>query len=118
MQRFHREPFSPQAQFRCVKPFVMAGVAYSLGDVVDTAAIETRRLRQMYEARMIDAAAAQDAPTAQVASRAAEGPGPSRATPGAARAEHRGFGRWFVIGADGAESGPFTREVAESRLAA
>ena len=94
----------------------MAGRAYSLGDVVETGAIETRRLRQMYEARMIEAASA--ATPAQVVSRAAEGPGTARATPGAARAEHRGFGRWFVIETDGSESGPFTREAAEARLAA
>ena len=118
MQRFNREPFNPQAQFACVKPFVMAGVAYDLGQVVDTTAVETRRLRQMYEARMIDALPLQAAPPAQVVSRAAEGPGESRATPGAARAEHRGFGRWFVIASDGAEKGPLTKEAAEALVAA
>lgn len=116
MQRFNREPFSPQAQFTCVKPFVMAGVSYDLGQVVDTTAVEARRLRQMYEARMIDAVPLQVA--AQVASRAAEGPGEPRATPGPARAEHRGFGRWFVVGADGAERGPMTKEAAEALVGA
>lgn len=118
MQRFNREPFNPQAQFTCVKPFVMAGVAYSLGEVVDTASIEQRRLRQMYEARMIDAVAFQAAPPAQVVSRTAQGPVESRATPGAARTEHRGFGRWYVIDAKGVESGPMTKEAAEALVAA
>lgn len=109
MQRFNREPFNPQAQFTCVKPFVMAGVSYSYGDVVDTAAIEPRRLRQMHEARMIDALTAQ---------RTAALLKPPVAKPTAARAEHRGFGRWFVIDASGVENGPMSKEAAEALVAA
>lgn len=112
MQRFNREPFTPQAQFACVKPFVMAGVAYSTGEIVDTAAIETRRLRQMYEARMINAVGQQQAPALL------KPPAPPQVPLGSRSTEHRGFGRWFVIELDGTEHGPMSKDEAEARVAA
>lgn len=115
MQRYNREPFNPEAQFACVKPFVMSGVAYQLGEIVDTGTIEARRLRQMYEARMIEVA--KDKTPALL--KPAVKPVAKTAPPPAAerRAEHRGFGRWYVMEPDGSESGPFSKEVAEARAA-
>lgn len=117
MQRFNREPFNPESDFACVKPFVMAGVSYQPGQIVETGTVEPRRLRQMYEARMIDAVAREK--TAALLKRQPVAQAPAPATPPAAgrRAEHRGFGRWFVVEADGTEHGPFTKVVAEARAA-
>lgn len=118
MQRFNREPFVPEAQYKAIKPFVMSGVAYAPGQLVKTDAIETRRLRQMYESRIVEMVpvektAALLKPTAKPAKPQPPAPPvkPKR------HAEHRGFGRWFVIEADGSEHGPFTKDVAEARAA-
>lgn len=110
MQRLNREPFSPDAQFVCLKPFVMGGVAYVAGSVVDTAEVELRRLRQMYEARIIDPAPrAQKAALLKPPVRQQEALAPSR------RIEHRGFGRWYVLDESGNEvSGPLSKEEAEA----
>lgn len=112
MQRYQREPFTTEAQFTCVKPFVMSGVSYQPGQIVDTEAIETRRLRQMYEARMIDAVARSKTPVLLKPVPAAK-PQPAAAR----RAEHRGFGRWYVVEADGTEEGPYSKEAADARVA-
>lgn len=114
MQRFHREPFAPDAQYACAKPFVMAGVAYERGQVVATGTIETRRLRQMYESRMVEMIAKEK--TAALLKPAAPAQ-PAAPQTNERRTEHRGFGRWFVIEADGTEHGPFTKDVAEARVA-
>lgn len=117
MQRTQREPFTPDAQFACVKPFVMSGTAYAAGQLVDTGGIEVRRLRQMYESRMIN-------PVARQQQAALLKPAPKRepepvVAPGARRADHKGFGRWYVIDADGKEiAGPLTKEEAEAQVAA
>jgi hypothetical protein len=123
----YRPSFAPDNKFSCVKPFVMNGVAYGLGDLVDTKNIEVRRLRQMYDTRMIDVASADAKPAPQPPKQAQ----PKKAAPAKAkekppvdagkglRAEHRGFGRYFVLDADGKEvAGPITKDEADARVAA
>lgn len=123
MSKHYQMAFSPNYDFFCVKPFVMGGKAYERGDPVDTAGIETRRLRQMYEARMVDGAAPAEQPTGR------PGPVVPASAPDAATAlpqatgeglavVHRGFGRYYVLDARGKEiAGPVQKEEAE-RLAA
>lgn len=115
MHRLQREPFVADAQFACTRPFVMAGVAYKSGDVVDTATVEARRLRQMYEARMIDPMPRKLPALLKAApERSAER---ALAPSGKTGIEHRGFGRWYVVGLDGRDvQGPLTREEAEAFL--
>lgn len=138
MDRFYRPQFSPDATFRCVKPFVMNGVAYVLGDEVDTTDIEVRRLRQMYDSRIVEIAPPADAadkPKAKaapkkepVAKAKKEAPAkvveaPKNETPAETsgqglRAEHRGFGRYFLVNAEGADvEGPMTKDEADRRVA-
>lgn len=127
----------------CIRPFVMEGVEYRHDQPVDTTGVEVRRLRQMYDARMIDpvkheqvAALLQSKPAPKAQSKPAkpaQAPAPASApspvaaapavaapaAPGGLRAEHKGFGRWFVLDAAGAEvAGPMTREAAEAQALA
>lgn len=117
MQRLNREPFALEAQYLCVKPFVMAGVSYQLGQIVDTGAIETRRLRLMYEARMIEPVGKQKTPALLKPAAKPPAPPPAPVKAEGKRAEHRGFGRWFVVDGDGNESGPFSKNKAEALVA-
>lgn len=116
MQRHQRAPFSPGAEFTCLRPFVMSGVSYSMGDTLDKAGIEHRRLRQMFEARMIEVAPA-DAPAPPV--RQPEQPKPLGELIGdpmstePLTAEHRGFGRWYVMRGGETVSGPHTHAEAQ-----
>lgn len=122
----YRPSFAPDNKFACVKPFVMNGVAYALGDLVDTKNIEVRRLRQMYDTRMIDVATADAKPVPQPKPAQVKKPAQAKAKdkpPASAgkglRAEHRGFGRYFVLDAEGAEvAGPITKDEADARVAA
>lgn len=124
MQRYNRLPYSPGATFRCVRSFVMSGTAYSMGDVVDTSGIEDRRLRQMYDARMIEplpeGTPAPKKPAAPVATKApqpvAEQAQASEGTP--LSVEHRGFGRWYVMRGTETVSGPHTQAEAQRMAAA
>lgn len=126
MDRYNRQPFSANGAYRCIKPFVMSGVMFQLGDKVPTNGIEVRRLRQMYDTRMIDLdqEAADRTPVrkekAEPAKRAKE---PTVQEPVAApasgdlKAEHRGFGRWYVTNAAGDEiAGPMTKAEAERHI--
>lgn len=125
--RYNRLPFSPSYQFRATRAFVMQGIEYTMGTPIDKAGIEVRRLRQMYDSRMIEAildeAPAAPAPTKAPAKKAepkavkAETPkveiNPTEATNSALRVDYRGFGRYFVIDAEGKEiSGPHSKDEA------
>lgn len=104
----------------------MNGISYGLGDAVDTKNIEVRRLRQMYDARIIDVAQAVERSATKPKAVKAEKPHPPKApeTPPAQvgtglRAEHRGFGRYFLLDEEGNEvAGPMSKEDADARLAA
>lgn len=126
MDRYNRQPFSAHGSFRCVKPFVMSGVMFNLGDKVPTNGIEVRRLRQMYDTRMIDLDAEAEGRTmvrkerAEPVKRAKE---PTVQEPvvvpptGGFKVEHRGFGKWYVINAAGDEiAGPLTKAEAERHI--
>lgn len=127
--RFNRQPFSVHAAFVVTKPFVMDGEQYVRGDAVPTDGIEPRRLRQMWDNRMIDAAPAmpQAAPAGaakRVQERSNESSVPVASTQpetapeaaqGGFKVEHRGFGRYWVLDAAGGEvAGPMSREEATS----
>jgi hypothetical protein len=116
-------PFSPYYDFRVVKPMTVAGQALKLGDPLPKDGLSPRRLRQLFEARMISPLPPEILP-GNGAADAGHGdngawgsnPPADTATPpsGPLRAQHKGFGKWFVINAAGQEvSGPHTREEAE-----
>ena len=126
MQRYETTGFSPGLTFKCAKPFVMSGVAYAPGDVVDKTGVEDRRLRQMFDLRMIvpvqgvavavkpkAPAKAPESPTA------ADQPVAAAQVAAGSRAVHKGFGRWYVVNAKGdTTAGPFTKSEAEAAVAA
>jgi hypothetical protein len=130
MSRFaHPLPFSPDYEFQASKPVTLNGRAYTPGDRIEKDALGARRLRQLYEARIITplapAAAALLRP--QPASSDAQDLAPQEqpqealeAVVGAAgkQAVHKGFGRWFVVDADGNElAGPMTKDEALAQAA-
>ena len=123
-------PFSPYYDFRVVKPMTIGGKALVMGDPFPTEGLPPRRLRQMFEARMISPLPPEVLPItpangAAGAAQAGQGAGGTEPPPdtatrptGPLTAKHRGFGKWYVMdAADDEVSGPHTREEAE-RLAA
>lgn len=128
MDRYNRAPFSSAGSYRCVRPFVMNGTAYAMGDPVESDGIEIRRLRQMYEMRMIEMYEGGEAPVSKPATpkkasakkEVAPEPSAQTQTEGAQglRAEHRGFGKWFLIDAAGSDvEGPMNKSDALRRAA-
>jgi len=120
MSKHYQMPFSPNYRFVCVKPFVMSGRAYERGDEVDTSEIETRRLRQMYEARMVDGKAPAEQPLAKPAATiAAPEPEAATASPqpasGGFSVVHKGFSRYYVLDEAGNQiHGPVSKAEAEA----
>lgn len=127
--RYNRLPFSPSYEFRATRAFVMQGIEYTMGMPIDKAGIETRRLRQMYDSRMIDPIM-DEAPAAQAPAKApakkaekkaekaepakVEAPAPE-ANKSAKRIDYRGFGRYFVVDAEGNDiSGPHSKDEAQT----
>ena len=49
-----RTPFSLESAFKANRPFVLNGVRLNYDDPVDKVGIEPRRLRQMWESRLIE----------------------------------------------------------------
>lgn len=111
--------FDPNGEFKAKRPFTLAGVNLNYDDPVDKSAIEPRRLKQMFEARMIiaddrspaerKAATTPKAPAKPAGAKKPEkGATPSPAAGSApagtqasgepkAKIENRGFGKGFDI---------------------
>ena len=53
MSVFARPAFDPSATYKAQRPFTLSGVSLTYEDPVDLAGIEERRVRQMYDARLI-----------------------------------------------------------------
>lgn len=151
MSRFnHPLPFSPHYEFRVLRVVTINGRMYLPGDRLDKAALAERRLRQMYENRVISPMPPEVLPALLQPPRQPEPtdppsqPAPPRqdldpddgddvVNQGEAQAAaesqpaagefdgpklvHRGFGRWFVVAADGAEQGPMSKAEAEAAVA-
>lgn len=49
-----RPAYAPSMKLKCRRPFVLSGHSLTYDDPVPTDEIEVRRLRQMYEARLVD----------------------------------------------------------------
>lgn len=130
--RENRLPFDPNGPFVCVKPFLMSGVPYAPGATVPMQGVEPRRVRQMWQARMVNVASASQIglmsrqpahvkPEPRAAAPAAQKPAPAAqeqpAPASGLRATHKGFGRWFVVDAEGKiVAGPMTQVEATSKL--
>ena len=120
-----RRPFSLDSSFKAGRPFVMNGVTYNFDDPVSVQGIEPRRLRQMYDARMIEVVdeAAGIKPAAPVIKIKTPPAPPPEVTPVAEVARgpalrHKGFGRFEVVDAAGKVlAGPLPKEQAERELA-
>ena len=128
---YERPPFDLKATFKVRKPFVLDGVAFGYEAIVDVSGIEPRRVRQMFDAHMIDIAEpgapppapaerkqAPPAPaTKQARVKAPPASAPAQAAPGVPSLQHRGFGRYEVVDAAGnVLAGPFAKEQAEAEL--
>jgi hypothetical protein len=138
MARFsHPLPFSPLYDFMACKPVTINGAAYQPGDRMSTEArdgLGERRLRQMYESRLITPIPPEPVPALlQAAAEPASEPLPdyawsdagggggdggfdpmaTEAAP-AVTAVHKGFGRWFIVRPDGTEEGPMTKAEADA----
>ncbi len=132
MTRYHLLPFSPLYDFQACKPVTINGTAYQPGDRMDSAArdaLGARRLRQMYEARIITPLPPDAVPAVlqagEMVERAEIAPADGEmaeadAVPAgrATEIEHRGFGKWYATMNDGTVQGPMTREAAEALLIA
>lgn len=155
MSRFYQPlPFSAAYAFVASKPVTLNGQVLVPGDPIDKAGLNPRRLRQLYEARIISPVAAPEQPQAEqpaaeapaAAPEAAQAPEqhevglppeesaddphePSEAELMAAegeapevsasgnRIEHRGFGRYYVVDAEGNDvSGPWSKAEAPKHL--
>lgn len=149
-------PFSPHYDFQARKVMTLNGRAYVPGETIDKEGLGDRRLRQLYDFRMITPTAPEqlppvattnppaptgegfadtehdndDAPTddgTDLESRGdtadgdqdgtADDAAQDAATDELPRVEHRGFGRWFLMLADGTEEGPLKKADADKALA-
>lgn len=143
MSRFIQPlPFSPHYDFAAARVVTINGVNHVPGDPVDKTGLDVRRLRQMYENRIITpiapaslaglvtepapapAQAAQEPAIEPEATDTADEPAEAAseavepAAPGKT-IEHRGFGRYFVLDADGTEiAGPLSKAAAKAALEA
>jgi len=94
----------------------MSGRSYMPGDAVPVDNVEPRRVRQMWDMRVIENGTpkpvASKVSAAPADKQKAVVPAPAPEKP-RLRVEHRGFGRHYVIAEDGAETGPLTKEEAE-----
>lgn len=54
MARFYREPFNRHRDFVLSRPLTIQGASLGIGDPVDKSKLTDRRLRQLYDTRMID----------------------------------------------------------------
>ena len=51
--KFAREPFDPEREFAAARPFTCRGTQFKIGAVFTKSLVNTRRLRQMYEHRLL-----------------------------------------------------------------
>jgi len=149
MSRFIQPlPFSPLYDFVAARVVTINGQNLNPGDPVDKEGLGERRLRQMYESRIITPVAPEviAEPTPKKASKkkpaaepveaalepeatdtapedesaTSEAPVPAVGEPVSASglySEHRGFGRYFVLNADGVEvAGPLTKAEAKTMV--
>ena len=88
MKTKHRRAYDPGAEFMARRQFVIAGVSLNYDDPIDKTGIEERRLKNMFEARLIEidprtpAERAKAADRAAKARKAAEAPTPAPAPEG------------------------------------
>lgn len=153
MSRFIQPlPFSPLYDFVAARVVTINGQNLNPGDPVDKEGLGERRLRQMYESRIITPVAPEvipvptnkkgskkkpvaelqePAPKAdsqpeaidtqtdaeEAASEPVEAVVAEPAATSGLRAEHRGFGRYFVLDAEGVEvAGPLTKVEANAMV--
>jgi hypothetical protein len=125
---YERLPFQIESKFKVVKPFTMNGIPYWYDEPVDITGIEPRRVRQMWDARMIEVMPAADKPVQATEKPAKATKTEAAPTPASAekpvveasqepRLEHRGFGKYEIVDAAGnVLAGPLPKEQAEREL--
>jgi hypothetical protein len=111
--------FNPESKFKAMRPFTMGGRQYGHDESVDVRGIETRRLRQMFDMRLIDTDKGDAPPPPRKA--AVEPPVKQEVAPVASDAKaslrHKGFGKYEIVDAQGNTiAGPFQREQADAEL--
>ena len=98
--------FNPESKFKALRPFTMNGREYGYDEPVDVAGIEVRRVRQMFDARLIDTDTGAPSPPQRAAQRPApqakaEASPEEHSLPATASVRHKGFGRYEVVDAAG-----------------
>lgn len=107
--------YTPSSKFKAAKPFTMDGVNYTFDDPVDVTGIEPRRVRLMFDARLIEVDERDEGKR-----KPAPKPAPAQSAPtGSHKIKSGGFGRWYVADAEGENvAGPFKAKAeAEAALA-
>lgn len=105
--------YTPESKFKAGRPFTMNGETYNFDDPVDVTGIEPRRLRLMFEARLLEV------DTRPAAQRKRSAPVQEAKASGAYKVKNGGFGRWYITNADNENvEGPFEDKAkAQSALA-
>lgn len=130
---FAHRTYSAESKFKAGKPFTMNGVSYNYDDPVDVSGIEPRRLRLMFDARLLEVDESGRAPAKRhpldhdgdgrkggsVKGRKAKAEEEPAATASGHKLKNGGFGRWYITTADGENvAGPFEGEGAKAKAEA
>ena len=129
MPLHQRQPYVAGGRFMAGRQFMMSGVNYNFGDPVDVSGIEPRRVRQMFDCRMLELDTRSSEPAAK-APEPREKPAKPKATPepkaevnkapdtpGEPHIKHRGFGNFVVVDRAGeVVAGPMPKDQAEVEL--
>lgn len=134
--KFAHRTYATDSKFKAAKPFIMNGVEYNYDDPVDLSGVDARRVKLMFDTRLIDVddrdaapapkrAAKASKPAAKQEQAAAPAEPVAQAEPGAQSDEaseikqpsgdpadyklkNGGFGRWYITDAEGTNiAGPF-----------
>lgn len=108
--------YNASSKFKASKPFTMDGKDYTFDDPVDVTGIEPRRVRLMFDARLIDV---DERPDAKRKAAPKPAPAPKSEAARSYRIKNGGFGRWYIADASGENvSGPFEGEGAKAKAEA
>jgi hypothetical protein len=119
--------FSDQHEFVAMQPFMFDGVDYNFGDPIDKSGMDVRKIKQLCEHRYIIPAslAHEDLRkhmTGTVKAKVTvKAPAPVveavEAPQGGFKALHKGFGRWYVVDANGNEVSPAMKQAEAESMA-
>ncbi|CAB4122578.1 hypothetical protein UFOVP36_65 [uncultured Caudovirales phage] len=114
-----RKPYEPTARFKANRPFTMNAVDYNYEDAVDVRGIDDRRLRQMYDHRMIEVDDREPGSIPQPTARAKKPTAAPSSDAPKAKLKYKGFTKYDVVSASGEVlAAGLSKEDAQAALAA